>query len=149
MPRNRKQPSRPKTPRQQNLGQGHETARFVPANALNIQREVDYIVQRAIEHDVCLVGLGVLTFFSTQSGDAWMLDTEDNFAICLAIEGERQPARIIETNTQFAIEWDHDYAMEGDVFATRVKKTGQVTTVHGYPVQAILAHIQRLRAAQG
>ena len=41
---------------------------------INIRREVDYIVRRAAERDVRIVTLGSLVFFSTESGDAWLLD---------------------------------------------------------------------------
>ena len=41
---------------------------------VNIQDEVDYIISRAGECDARVVTLGPLVFFSTEAGDAWLLD---------------------------------------------------------------------------
>lgn len=41
--------------------------------------------------------LGPLLFFSTETGDAWVLDPADHLALCLARDGEPLPANIIET----------------------------------------------------
>ena len=54
-----------------------------------VLREVDYIVERAARCDPRFVTLGQLLFFSTDTGDAWMLDPEDHLALCLAKAGSR------------------------------------------------------------
>jgi len=46
--------------------------------------------------------LGQLVFFSTETGDAWLLDPEDRMALCLAKEGSRLPVQIVETATRYA-----------------------------------------------
>ena len=60
------------------------------------------------------VTLGSLIFFSTDNGDAWVLDFDDRLALCLALEGKAQPYRIVETDTRFAIEWNAKYASAFD-----------------------------------
>jgi len=40
----------------------------------NVQKEVDYVLQRARAGDSRVVGFGQLVFFSTQTRDGWMLD---------------------------------------------------------------------------
>ena len=49
--------------------------------------EVRYIQQRAAVHDGRLVTLGQLILFSTETGDAWLLDTEDRLATRIAQDG--------------------------------------------------------------
>ena len=83
-----------------------------------VLREVDYIVARAAQFDSRVVTLGELVFFSTASGDAWMLDPEDRLALKLAEAGNRNPAKIVETASRFAIEWTASYRLDGDAFVT-------------------------------
>ena len=50
---------------------------------MNIIKEIKYIIKRGLTNDARKVQLGDLVLFSTQTGDAWLLDTEDTLAICL------------------------------------------------------------------
>ncbi len=54
-----------------------------------IRREIDYIIGRVLRLEGRVVSLGPLIFFSTDSGDAWMLDPSDGGASCLARDGAR------------------------------------------------------------
>jgi len=108
---------------------------------VSISREADYIVQRAQESDARIVKLGALVLFSTQSGDAWLLDTEGGLALCLARMGERQPFRIIESATNFSIEWAANYRIEGERFVV-IEQSGRVRTIIGYPTREILRAIR-------
>jgi hypothetical protein len=50
--------------------------------------EIEYIRSRAAEHDCRLVTAGLLALFSTETGDAWLLDPADHLAARLARDGE-------------------------------------------------------------
>ena len=89
------------------------------------------------------VALALLIFFSTETGDAWLLDYKDSLALCLAIAGEKQPVRIVETPEKFAIEWNANYQIEEDKFVV-LQKAGQVRTILGYPTEEILNTIQQV-----
>src|SRR5690242_19227483 len=52
-----------------------------------LAKEVASIQRRAAEHDGCLVTIGPLVLFSTETGDAWMLDPSDRLAARLARDG--------------------------------------------------------------
>jgi hypothetical protein len=112
---------------------------------VSIQEEVDHIVRCAAERDSRCVSLPPLVFFSTASGDAWMLDPADSLALCLARDGEPQPVRIVETDSTFGIEWNRTFTISGECFTTVEKDSGRVSTVMGYPVQAILEAIEQIR----
>ena len=58
--------------------------RLNPAQPNLVLREVDYVVARAAESDARVVTLGQLVFFSTDTGDVWLLDPEDHLAPRLA-----------------------------------------------------------------
>src|SRR5713226_3060404 len=74
--------------------------------------QVRYIQKRAAENEP-VIGkfgkFGELVLFSSESGDAWLLDTEDQTANRLAQDGSPLPVRILETDTRFAIEWQGKY----------------------------------------
>ena len=90
-----------------------------------------------MNNDARLVQLGVLVLFSTDTGDAWMLDTEDRTALCLAHDGKRQPFHIQETADSYAIEWNANYRIEGQAFVV-AERTGRVRTIMRYPTAKIL-----------
>ena len=70
----------------------------------DIRREIRYITQLAQAEDSRIVTVGNLVLFSTRTRDAWLLDPEDNFVVCLSREGEPQPFRIIDAPDTFTIE---------------------------------------------
>jgi len=72
-----------------------------------VLREVDYIIARAAQFDSRVVTLGQLVFFSTASGDAWMLDPEDGLALKLAEAGIRNPPRLSKPPTALRLSGRH------------------------------------------
>jgi len=118
--------------------------REVPWEEVSIAREADYIIARALAEDARVVSLGPLVFFSTETGDAWVLDSEDNLALQLAAAGTRLPFAITETRERFAIEWAGTFRIEGDlmIFA---EKAGRLRTIMGYPTREIAAALARVR----
>jgi hypothetical protein len=107
-------------------------------------REAKYIIERAQQHDSRAVVLGELVFFSTATGDAWMLDAEDDLAICLARDGQPQPYQIMETPTRFAIDWQAPFALEGETFVVQ-DRSGSTRAIVGYPVAAIQQALETAR----
>ena len=115
---------------------------------LSIRDEFRYIVARAQEHDARIVGVGGLVFFSTETGDAWALDPEDDLAACLAQGGEPQEVSMLETKSQFAIDWPARFVIDEDAF-TVLEPPGRLRTILGYPTREITAHCKRIAAARG
>src|SRR6266852_4673149 len=62
-------------------------------DSLHLAKEVRSIQRRAAEHDRRIVTIGPLVFFSTDTGDAWMLEPADQ----LAAGGDPLPVHIEET----------------------------------------------------
>jgi hypothetical protein len=108
----------------------------------NIISEANLIIKRAQNYDSRIVTLGSLIFFSTDTGDAWILDPEDRLALCLARDGEKQSFHISETPTSFVIEWNADYRIESGTFIV-VERSGRIRTILGYPVAEILQATRR------
>src|SRR6188472_2122391 len=71
--------------------------RVVEGANFRLVNEVRYIIRRAADHDGRVVTIGQLTLFSSETGDAWIID--------LARDGDPEPFHIEETDTSFAIDW--------------------------------------------
>ena len=99
--------------------------------------EVRHIQRRAAAHDGRIVTIGQLILFSTETGDAWLLDPADRLAARLARDGDSEPIHIEETDTTFAIGWKGRYRIEGPAFIFADKDSGRVTTVLGYPTDQL------------
>ena len=90
--------------------------------------------------------LGELFLFSTPDGDAYVLDTADQFAMCLAREGQQQPCRILESGGKFAIDWNGAFSLAGDCLV--INKRGEKTYFEHVQLLAdIRAAIERVRKA--
>jgi len=100
-----------------------------------LAEEIDYIQTRAAEHDGRLVTLGPLVLFSTETGDAWLLDPADHLAARVARDGDPEELYFEETDSTFAIGWKGNYQIDGDAFIFIDGDTARVTTILGYPIR--------------
>jgi hypothetical protein len=110
---------------------------WVEGKRFRLADEVRYIQNKAAEHDGRVVTLGQLILFSSDTGDAWLLDVTDQLAVRLARDGDPEPIHLEETDTTFAIGWKGHYHIQGPAFIYTDRDSGRVTTVLGYPTQTI------------
>jgi hypothetical protein len=66
--------------------------RMVDGKDFRLADEVRYVQRCAARHDGRIVTIGQLILFSTESGDAWLLDKEDGRAAPLAREAIPNPS---------------------------------------------------------
>jgi hypothetical protein len=111
--------------------------RSVDSKSLRLTDEVRSIQRRAASHDGRVVTIGQLVLFSTDIGDAWLLDPADQLAARLAQDGDPEPVHIEENDTTFAIGWKGRYCIEGDAFIYVDSDTGRVSTILGYPTDQL------------
>ena len=137
-----------------------ESARILRGEEFNLRKEVDHIVELASRGEARIVTVGALVFFSTDEGDAGILDAEDNLALCLMREFERCDVEIHDDPKTFAIRWDSTFAIEGGCFWVaprpgRVEAAPQSPAVlrmktvayPSYPVSELERAIRRARQA--
>ncbi len=110
---------------------------WVDGKGFRLAHEVRYIQGKAADHDGRIVALGQLVLFSTETGDAWLLDVADQLAARLARDGDPEPIHLEETHTTFAIGWKGHYRIEGSAFVYTDKDSHRVTSILGYPTQTI------------
>jgi len=111
--------------------------RAVEGKNFRLADEIDYIQRRAAEHDGRFVTVGPLILFSTDTGDAWLLDPADHLAARLARDGDPEPIYFEETATNFAIGWKGNYSIEGDEFIYIESDSGRIVTILGYPTRRL------------
>src|SRR5215475_5176385 len=114
---------------------------WVEGASFRLADEVRYIQRRAAKYDGRVVSFGELLLFSTDTGDAWLVDRSDRLAARLARDGEAEPVHIEETDTSFAIGWKGNYRINGLAFVYSDRETGRVTTILGYPTDQILGAV--------
>ena len=116
--------------------------RFLSREQISMNREADYIIKSAQLCENRVVLINGLIFFSTQTGDDWILDPEDHLALCLSRDGGRWAFSILETPMKFQVAWEAQYEIDGDTFVL-VMKDGSIGTIFGYPVREIEDMIRR------
>lgn len=114
-----------------------------------LAEEIRYIQSRAAKHDSRIVTAGALMLFSTESGDAWMLDPSDKLATPLARDGEPLSLHMEETQSNFTIEWQGQYRIEGETFVYLEKGLGRMRGIFGYPTRLIREQSEKIATMFG
>jgi len=114
-----------------------KASQVVDGKDFRLAEEIRYIQDKAAEHDLRMVTIGQLILFSTETGDAWLLDVTDKLAARLARDGDPEPIHMEEKDTSFAIGWKGHYHIEGTAFIYSDSDTGRVSTIIGYPTKKI------------
>jgi len=109
----------------------------VEGTSFRLADEVRYIQRRAADHDGRIVAIGQLVLFSTDTGDAWLLDRSDRLAARLARNGETRTSA--HRGDRYRV---HD-RLEGQLSPRRAgvrlpdQETGRVVTILGYPTDKL------------
>jgi hypothetical protein len=111
--------------------------RHIDAKDFHIADEIQYIQRRAARRDGRFVTVGPLALFSTDTGDAWLLDPEDRLPARVARDGNPEGVYLEETDTNFAIAWKGDYRIDGDAFVYVDRDSGRIVAILGYPIGRI------------
>ena len=127
----------PRSAKERKTTQRGPGKRIVEGRNFRLADEVRYVQRRAADYDGRIVTIGQLILFSTQTGDAWLLDPADRLAARLARDGESEPIDIKETDTMFVIAWKGRYRIEGPAFVYCDRDTGRTTTILGYPTDKL------------
>jgi len=112
-------------------------SRWVDGATWRLADEIRYIQRRAAQCDSRIVTVGQLVLFSTQTGDAWVLDPADHLAMPVARDGQPLPAQMVETSKKFVIGWTGQYRIDGDAFVYADNESKGVRAILGYPTALI------------
>jgi hypothetical protein len=104
---------------------------------LRLADEIRYIQRRAAARDGRVVTADRLVLFSTETGDAWLLDPSDRLAARLARDGDPESIAVKETDTSFQIAWPGSYRLDGPAFVYTDRHSRRVSTILGYPTHLL------------
>lgn len=104
-----------------------------------IVQELRHIRKCANDGDMHTITYGPLFFFSTDTGDAWLLDTEDHLAACVMRDYELVDITI---TPDLAIAWPGSYRI-GDHQFHYDDANGKTTIYWGYPTAALMGEIHK------
>jgi hypothetical protein len=118
--------------------------RWVKGKTFRLADEVRYIQRRAANHDSRIVTIGQLLLFSSETGDAWLLDAGDHLAAALARDGEPLSVDIEESDINFTVNWMGSFRIEGEAFIYLPRKSRNVRTILGYPMRQVRDQISNM-----
>jgi hypothetical protein len=78
---------------------------------LDLPRECDYIVSKALAGENMIVIMGCLIFLAYESGDAFALDIDDKYACPLSVDGEKLRYPLFDRGTKWAFGWPWRYSV--------------------------------------
>lgn len=112
---------------------------IVEGAKFRLRDEIRYLQKRAAENDSRVITLPHLLLFSTETGDAWLLDPADHLAAPVAQGGDPLPVHVEETAKNFTIGWTGTYRIDGPAFVYTEKDSRRIRTILGYPTEHLLA----------
>ena len=104
---------------------------------LRLADEIRSIQRRAAARDGRVVTGDQLVLFSTETGDAWLLDPFDHLAARLARDGDPESIALEETDASFQIAWPGSYRLDGPAFVYTDRHSRRVSTILGYPTHLL------------
>ena len=120
------------------------TPQRLPRERFRLTQEIRSIQQRAAQHDGRIVSIGPLVLFSTQTGDAWILDPVDQLAARLAYDGDPLAIYIEESNANYSIGWQGRYRIDANAFVYQDNESQRLSSITGYPIQLLLRMIAQV-----
>lgn len=116
-------------------GQGKQV---LDGASFRLMDEIHYIQERAAEQDSRVITLPQWLLFSSETGDAWLLDPADHLAVPLARDGDPLPVYIEENDKNFTVGWTGTYRIDGQAFVFSERNSGRVRAILGYPTRQII-----------
>ena len=119
-----------------------------------LQAECSLVIKAAREGVTKLVMTGPevlsrpLILFAWE-GDAWMLEPEENQALCLMFHGEPQPYQINDQPTHIEIVWDGTFELAGQFFKVQTQhpKIGS-RAIAGLPLDDLRKFIDKAQSVE-
>lgn len=117
--------------------------------------EIEGVVRAALDGTPKIVMTGPealasrqFVLMSTDDGDAWLMDPEDDRILCLAWHGARQKVVVRDLPTRLEIEWDGRFSLSGPFFSVETDHPDIGTRfIAGYPVDRLRECLESSRSA--
>jgi hypothetical protein len=115
------------------------------APQVSVRQEVARIQEAAARREAKIMHLGVFVLFSTEAGDAWLLELSDMDGVQVANQGEVIELEMEENAETIEINWSHRFVIKEGKFVATAYKDKSVITHGDYPVHSIQSAIRKIR----
>ncbi|MEW6519050.1 MAG: SEC-C metal-binding domain-containing protein [Thermodesulfobacteriota bacterium] len=115
------------------------------APQVTLKSEIEKLQEVALKKEKLVKPLGVFVLFSTEEGDAWLLEITDMDAVQVADKGSRIEVELTENPETIEINWSHHFAIRKKQFITIAYADSRETVWPDYPAHSIFAAIKRIR----
>jgi hypothetical protein len=112
---------------------------------ISLQNAINKIQQAASQGDQKVHELGVFVLFSTNAGDAWLLEVTEMDALQVAADKEILTVELEENPETIEINWTHTFEIKDNKFIITGYKDKKVETIENYPTHPISAAIKRIK----
>ena len=112
---------------------------------LSLNSEVKKIQKKAAERKNSLTNFGVFVFFTTDSGDGWLLEISEMDALQIAKDGKAIDVEIEEKEETIEINWSHKFSVKNKIFEVKDYKTKESVSYPDYPANRITKAINKAR----
>ncbi|PIE56773.1 MAG: preprotein translocase subunit SecA [Desulfobulbus propionicus] len=122
---------------------GMQTEQAAPVR-LSLLAAIEKIQAAAAANKQQVMELGVFVFFSTVSGNAWVLEVTDTDAIQVAEAGRALTPPVEESSETIEVNWSHVFVVRDRQLFFRSYEDDVETLIADAPVQEINAAIRRI-----
>ena len=116
-----------------------------PAPQVTLKSENEKLQEIAAKKEKVVKPVGVFVLFSTEEGDAWLLEITDMDAVQVADKGGRIEVELNENPETIEINWTHHFSIRQKQFVTTAYADNLETVWPDYPAHSIFAAIKRIR----
>ncbi|MDF1614799.1 SEC-C metal-binding domain-containing protein [Desulfurivibrio dismutans] len=110
--------------------------------------EIKALQEAAVEKQIRFKSLGVFVLFTTEAGDAWVLEVTEMDAVQVAREGEAVSVEIEETPETLEINWTHRFQLtdKGKKLLLESYADQSESTIPHCPTQQVRAAVKKIKA---
>lgn len=112
---------------------------------VSLLAEVEKVQQTAMLRQESCRELGVFVLFSTQDGDAWVLETTERDAFQAGAAGLPLPLPVHENREVIEVDWSHSFALCGRRLRLTEHESGAETELRRAPTMQISAALRRIK----
>lgn len=118
--------------------QKYQTPRVTLTDSVAAMQEKAVLKQQSFRE------LGVFFLFSTNKGDAWLLEMTDSDCIQIARDGQRLENEINETPETIEVNWTYQFAIKSKVLELTAYADKQIVRLTDAPSKEIAAAMKRI-----
>lgn len=112
----------------------------------SVKAEVEKIQKNAVAKKTAVLALGVFVLFSTDTGDAWLLEVTEMDAIQVAQDGNALAVQIEENPETIEINWTHKFEVKDKKFILTSYSDKSEQVREDYPAHTILSTVKKIRS---